>query len=308
MSDELKSNIVEQLGLLIEDTGALIAVYDRHDRLRYANTAFRESYFVDPEEGLTWIEIVRRNYHHNRGTVISDPDFEAWASSVVSRRGKVSQRSFETDMLDGRWIFVVETVQPDGWMLYVGTDVTDMRVSDRDLRHDRDLALIASGTDELTGISNRRHIMMLLQQVISGENASQEQSGCVCIMDIDFFKRINDEFGHQIGDSVLCVFSKIVRRTVRLADGLGRIGGEEFILVMPDVTLYEAVDILNRVFAAIRNARMIAGQSDRRVTFSAGLTSMLPNDTVNDIYSRADQALFRAKENGRDQLQIEQQT
>jgi diguanylate cyclase (GGDEF)-like protein len=306
-TDDSSIGVRDQLGLLLQNTHALIAVYDQQDRLRYANNAFQASYFVDPEEGLTWYELVKRNYHHKRATVINTSDFETWALSVLSRRGKVAQRSFETDMHDGRWINVVETVLPGGWSLYVGIDVTNLRASERDLRQGRDLALIASETDELTGISNRRHIMAMLEQVVDQHPCSETSAGCACILDIDHFKKINDELGHQKGDKALCAFTRVVRNTVRLADGFGRIGGEEFLLIMPGVPLKEGLTIMERIFSNVRNTALIADQPDRQLTFSAGMTSICAPDTASEVYRRADEALFVSKGNGRNQLTISEQ-
>ena len=138
-----------------------------------------------------------------RGTVISVPDFEAWVVSAQSRRGKMPFSAFETDLVDGRWLWMTETVDRSGWMLCIANDITHLRADERTLRQDRDFALKASQTDELTGISNRRYMMAQLEAMIRSQPAGGPVNGCISILDIDFFKGINDLYGHQTGDEIL---------------------------------------------------------------------------------------------------------
>ncbi|KQT88269.1 sensor domain-containing diguanylate cyclase [Aurantimonas sp. Leaf443] len=299
------SDIASRLLPLLDGTQALVACYDPQDRLRYANPAFRETFFVEAGEEPTWDEIMRRNHAAGRGSRIQSDDLEGWLASVVSRRGKMASRAFESDLTDGRRLWIVESVLPDSWMLFVATEITALQTSDIDLRLDRDLFLRASQTDELTGVSNRRHVMSLLGALIEGQTASRTQQGCVCILDIDFFKRINDRHGHLGGDAILIAFARAVRSVIRLRDGFGRIGGEEFMLVMPELTLAQACVVVERVLATIREARPLAAGIAGPVTCSAGLASLRPDDTLQTVYARADRALYAAKSDGRDCCRIE---
>src|SRR5918994_4803811 len=86
--------VLNKLFQMYEKTPVLVAAYDGFDRLRYANTAFRSAFFIEPEETPFWSELMRRNYQARRGTVIRNPDFEAWLVSTQSRRGKVGFRAF----------------------------------------------------------------------------------------------------------------------------------------------------------------------------------------------------------------------
>src|SRR5262245_21458476 len=99
------------------DSLVLVAVYDQDDTLRYANTSFRAAYHIAPGEQVSWAEFMRRNYHAGVGTVLKTENFEAWLVSTQSRRGKTAFRAFETDLADGRWLWMTETVQSNGWML-----------------------------------------------------------------------------------------------------------------------------------------------------------------------------------------------
>ncbi len=149
-------DLTRVLAELYGETSVLVALYDGQDRLRYANPAFRAAYHLDSTETPLWPDLMRRNFLARRGTVIRADDFEAWLTSTVARRGKTGFRAFETDLMDGRWLWMTETVQSDGWMLCIASDITALRADDRTVRQDRDRAIRAAETDELTGVSNRR--------------------------------------------------------------------------------------------------------------------------------------------------------
>lgn len=119
--------IFEQLLHLSARTETLIAAYDGHDRLRYANSAFRSVYFIEPDETPLWPDLMRRNFELRRGTVIQTSNFDEWLRSTQSRRGKIGYRAFETDLCDGRWFWMTEAVQKNGWMLCIASDITSLR-------------------------------------------------------------------------------------------------------------------------------------------------------------------------------------
>jgi diguanylate cyclase (GGDEF)-like protein len=300
----MMDNISERLATLQCATSVLIALYDQEDRLRYANAAFRSAFALDPVETPLWGDLMRRNTLAGKGTIIQAADFETWLVSAQSRRGKLPFRAFETDLADGRWLWMTETVEGDGWMLCIATDITHIRASERDLRQDRDFALKASQTDELTSISNRRFMMMALEDLVCRQVDAETALGCICIIDLDFFKRINDRFGHQTGDGVLIDFARRVHPLVRRRDSFGRIGGEEFMLILPDTTLAQSEMIVDRILQSVRGARPIQAMPGFSYTCSAGLVELRPGETAREIYSRADAALYMAKHTGRDRLKI----
>ncbi|WP_420406699.1 GGDEF domain-containing protein [Hoeflea sp.] len=290
----------EQLLGLLGATSALVAVFDPEDRLRFANEAFRTVFFVDPDECPTWEEIFRRNHAAGRGTVIATPNIDGWIASIGSRRGKTRHRSFESDIIGGKWLWVTETVQSNGWMLLVASDITSVSSADRKLRIDRDIALKAAQTDELTGISNRRHIFELLQQACDDKDAHPQTQICACLMDIDHFKSINDTWGHQAGDDVLRKLARSVRSGIRLKDGFGRVGGEEFLLILKDCSLKSAQKQLIRLMNRISSSSLMEAHPEVTLTMSAGLTDIRAGDTTESIYGRSDRALYEAKAKGRD--------
>lgn len=293
-----------RLASLWDDTEAFIVLYDQHDRLRYANRTFRAAFALDETETPLWPDLMRRNHTVGQGTVISVPDFEAWVVSAQSRRGKEPFRAYETDLVDGRWLWMTETVNRSGWMLSIANDITHLRADERTLRQDRDFAVKASQTDELTGVSNRRYMMAQLEAMIRSQPADGPVSSCISVLDIDFFKGINDLYGHQTGDEILLDFARRIHPIVRRHDCFGRIGGEEFMLIFPETTLAEGGWIVDRVLETVRTARPLLSVPLFSYTCSAGIAALQPGETAKEIYSRADAALYDAKHSGRDRMAV----
>jgi len=282
---------------LIHDTRALIAVFDETDQVIYANPAFRQAMDMAEDAFPSWIELIRQGWKNRTGTEISAPggDLETWLSSTLSRRGKQAFRGFESNLYDGRWLWVTETVDARGWMMYIGVEITSLAINGRDLRNDRDVALKAAQTDELTGISNRRHMMRRLDALIACGTP-----GCIAMLDIDHFKSINDRYGHEAGDTVLLDFARRVGYTVRRGDEFGRIGGEEFLFLLPHTGLDDAAVLLDRIRDRIRDACALPNRPEFHYTVSIGVTALEPDDTMQSALSRADQACYTAKRQGRD--------
>lgn len=292
---------VDQLRSLFDATPVLVAAYDRFDRLRYANAAFRSAFFVAEDETPTWAEIMRRNHELRRGTVIAAADFDAWLFSTLSRRGKTPYRSFETDLYDGRWLLMTESVSPAGWMLCIASEVTAFRADERTVRQDRDSALKAAQTDDLTGVSNRRFITARVEDML----APGGPGGALCVLDLDNFKYINDLRGHLAGDTVLRDFAARIHGQLRRADCFGRVGGEEFVLVLPATSAEEAALIIERMLALVRMSRPLPQWPDFAYTFSAGVAAAGTGSTFADAYFRADRALYAAKMAGRNRIHLD---
>ena len=299
-------NETESLAKLYENTLVLVAAYDAFDRLRYANAAFRQAFFVEPNEEPLWSEIIRRNFNLRRGTIINATDFDAWLIATQSRRGKRGYRAFETDLHDGRWLWMTETVDEEGWMLCIASDVTALRPDERAVRQDRDFALKASVTDELTGIGNRRFVTARIEELLASEQAPGRPIGALALIDLDHFKVVNDRFGHATGDAVLRDFAHRILAQIRRTDIFARFGGEEFVLVLPETVVEQAALIIERMMSCIRAARPIAERPDFSYSFSAGLTEIEAFDTPASLFARADAALYGAKLAGRDRIEVQE--
>jgi len=158
-----------------------------------------------------------------------------------------------------------------------------------------------ASTDALTGIYNRLKFTKLLAQEIS--RARRYKSAMAIIMfDIDKFKEINDIFGHQAGDSVLVDMARVVNSTIRATDVFARWGGEEFMVIAPGCTVDQGVQ-----FAGVLRLRVAQTTFaiSRPVTASLGVAAFRPDDTEISLTNRADQALYQAKEQGRNRVEVE---
>ncbi len=149
--------------------------------------------------------------------------------------------------------------------------------------------------DGLTNLYNHRFIMELLDEEIEKSNTCKTGL-CLMMLDIDYFKLVNDNFGHQTGDRVLSMVSKLIQLNVRDNDHVGRYGGEEFIILLPEIQLGEACQIAENIRKSIQNFNFT--KSKLNVTISIGLTEYHSEDTKAFI-NRADTLLYRAKEKGR---------
>ena len=154
--------------------------------------------------------------------------------------------------------------------------------------------------DELTKLANRRHMNELLAQEERRRDAARGPT-CIAVLDIDFFKRINDSFGHAAGDSVLRDFAQATRAELREGDALARWGGEEFLLMLPNTTPANARAVLERMRARVAALEPCDGATER-VSFSAGLSIWHPDEPIVETVNRADKALYAAKVAGRNRV------
>jgi diguanylate cyclase len=155
--------------------------------------------------------------------------------------------------------------------------------------------------DELTGSYNRRCIMRMLDEEIA--RARRVGTSCsIALIDLDWFKRINDAYGHPTGDEVLRTFAITTFANIRGIDRFGRYGGEEFLLVLPDTATAGAAQILERLRLIISDLDWSAFSPGMRVTISAGVTALHPDETPDTFLARADRALYSAKARGRNQV------
>ena len=155
--------------------------------------------------------------------------------------------------------------------------------------------------DELTGSFNRRCVMRMLGEEIS--RAHRTAAPCsIALIDLDYFKRINDTYGHPTGDEVLRTFAITVFANIRNFDRFGRFGGEEFLLVLPDTPHDIAVRTLDRLRAIIADLDWSAFSPGMRVTVSAGVATLRPDETPDTFLARADSALYQAKARGRNRI------
>lgn len=156
--------------------------------------------------------------------------------------------------------------------------------------------------DPLTGLYNRQH----LQELLGQEVKRQQRNGrpfAVALIDVDHFKRINDQHGHQVGDEVLCGFAQTLQTFARDTDVAGRWGGEEFLVLLPETDTLTGLSHLNRLRKQLVGLALAPSRPGLRVTLSAGVATHYPDEALEHTLERADRALYTAKAGGRDRCE-----
>jgi two-component system cell cycle response regulator len=185
----------------------------------------------------------------------------------------------------------------------VRTQLRKKRYADR-LRHNVQLSLEMAITDQLTGLHNRRYMSRHLDNLVSSAKKNERPIAFV-IMDIDYFKAVNDTHGHDIGDEVLKEFASRIAANVRGIDLACRYGGEEFVVVMPDTDVSFACQVSERLRHSIETTpfRISRAPNALNLTISIGIAGLEgSDDTADALLHRADQALYRAKKTGRNKV------
>lgn len=154
--------------------------------------------------------------------------------------------------------------------------------------------------DALTGLNNRRQFEIRLKQEYASATR-QKHPLCAMMTDIDFFKSINDTYGHAVGDKVLKSVANVIKEQLREYDIPSRYGGEEFCILLPQTRIEEANIVAQRLRAAVEK-NIIDEKQKISVTISIGLSQLKEGDTAEDLYKRADKALYEAKERGRNRV------
>ena len=292
------ASLAERLLQCLEQTQVGVALFDPEERLAYANTSYRQSYGDTLQQSPTWEDFMRRAHHQHRGLLIQTDDIDAWLAQARKRYRQEPRRVFESDLVDGRWMRVTEETAANGWQLCLTTDVTSLKAKEADLRQAKDAAVVTSTTDPLTGLANRRRVFECMGLLLA-EATELRLPMVAIVIDLDRFKAINDLHGHAAGDEVLVDFAITLAGGLRPRDLVGRIGGEEFLVVLMNTGAEGAQRVLGDLRRAVQQAARLQRWPSLRVDFSAGFAEAQPGDTVDTLWQRADAGLLQAKGAGR---------
>ncbi|MCB1760578.1 MAG: diguanylate cyclase [Gammaproteobacteria bacterium] len=175
------------------------------------------------------------------------------------------------------------------------------------LRRELEQVREESMTDALTGIANRKAFDAEMNKLCSADGQPMPHAFCVLLLDVDFFKKFNDTFGHLVGDKVLRFIGATLRNSVKGKDLAARYGGEEFAVILPETGVDGAQSLAEQIRRAVSAGKLLnkeTGENYGRITISIGISSYLPGDTPATMVKRADQGLYRAKANGRDRVEL----
>ena len=295
----LPADISAALVGALADSALIVAVYDPQDVLRWANASYQQLFLRGLAPPLAFADVLRHGFHQGLGVRIGSGDIETFLADILPRRAQLSYRAIEVDTVCGRWLWMTESRQASGWLLSVAADITALKHNEHLLRRAHELAETAARTDTLTSLPNRRHLMEFGEAALARCRRTSRPCS-VAVIDLDHFKRFNDQLGHAGGDAVLQAFSQHCRSLQRQGDFFARMGGEEFVLITEGAMLAEAVLVLARW----RNAWDQQGRSQlpagaEHCEFSAGVAQAGAEETLSALLVRADHALYRAKLEGR---------
>ena len=303
LSEKLRAS-AELLTRLTDEVPGLVYQYvidaDGGASFTYASAGVARIFGVTPEE-------IRRDARLAEALVHPD-DLETYRGSLAVSGATLERWHIEFRVIlpgdgDGeRWREADAKPRrlDDGSTVWHGfiADITQHKRLEQKL-HD------AAATDFLTGLPNRRHIMARLEQELSRLERDPRALSAVLMFDLDHFKSINDRFGHAMGDEVLKHFSQMLQLELRKVDSVGRIGGEEFVIILSGADIDDAARFAERVRARLAAGALQHGATAINVTVSIGIAAMLASDGgVAASLSRADAALYQAKQDGRDRISI----
>jgi diguanylate cyclase (GGDEF)-like protein/PAS domain S-box-containing protein len=220
---------------------------------------------------------------------------DVWRGEMLNRR------------LDGTHYHAAHTVTPlsDGGgyphhFIAVMEDISTRK------RQEQELQRLAT-TDALTGLLNRRAFLQEVEQELQ-RFRRHGRAGTLLMLDLDHFKRVNDRYGHPVGDTVLVQVSAVLRERLRLTDRIGRLGGEEFAVLLPETEPQGALPLAQVLREAVAALRIATPMGPLGVTVSIGLAVFLPGEPdAAPLLNRADKALYQAKEQGRDRVVVAQE-
>ncbi|MBL8196727.1 MAG: diguanylate cyclase [Blastocatellia bacterium] len=224
---------------------------------------------------------------------------------VKNHKGESRAKVVDLNSKNGIFVNGIRTYEEDlrsGDKIKVGDTILKFEIKDRlDVSYHDKLYQQAT-RDPLTGLSNRNYFRNELKKFVS-LSARYNRALSVIMLDIDFFKKINDTYGHDVGDNVLKSVAEILMRHVRTHDVAARFGGEEFVMLLPETSLGGAVVVAERIRTAVENVDFNSAGCRHNVTISIGVAEYLGDGTdVEEVIKKADEALYKAKSSGRNRV------
>lgn len=285
----------ERLVDAMESLADGFVLYDKDDRLVLCNSKYREIYADSASlivPGMKFEDIIRGGVKNGQYPDAAGCE-EAWIAERLDMH-KNPGEPIEQQLPGDRWLSIQERRTSEGGRVGFRVDITKLK------RQERELERLA-WTDSLTGAMNRRRFM----EQAENELNRARRHGCnvsLLVLDADNFKTINDRNGHAAGDSVLSGLVQRWKKTLRSHDMIGRIGGEEFVILLPEVDGNGALRTAERLRQSIAELPFEHEGQLIRATVSIGIAQCLPGDTLAGMMKRADTALYQAKDTGRNRF------
>ncbi|WP_051333726.1 GGDEF domain-containing protein [Aliagarivorans marinus] len=277
--------------------------------LRYVwvNKAFEELFAVQREQVIGQLDV--DIFPDRQAAQCNGGDLRVLSS------GKVDE-AYETVLKDGVTPCITITRKSRlsmgdmDFLVGVMHDITDVTETNRELEQAKQLLEAQSSklekmaySDPLTGVLNRRR----LEQLADAAFASHHHRGCVLLSDLDHFKRVNDQWGHDAGDAALIHFVEIVQSVFRDSDRIARIGGEEFACLLPGADKQQGWQVAERMREALESSPLDYKGEQIPMTVSSGMVVLAEGEAIQlaELLSRADKCLYQAKQTGRNKTVCE---
>ncbi|QNI01670.1 GGDEF domain-containing protein [Halomonas sp. SH5A2] len=300
---DLLADILPVTARLFDNSDAAVSLFDDQDRLLYGNDPYYDLICHTPGTHPTWPDIVRDNYVKGHGLIVETDDIKLWIRTALSKRRTQHYRQFEVDAWDGRWLLMTETLVSGGGLLNIGVDITQAKNITTALKQEYQNALVKAETDLLTGMGNRRALERLRKILVSKGRHFQVTA---LMIDIDQFKPYNDTLGHLQGDLCLQQVAGIIRSGLREGEAYPiRLGGDEFLVLMLDASLSLAQQVAQRIRNRLSASAIPHPATDSGlVTLSMGLASrdIGASESLSSLLKDADDALYKAKRDGRNRI------
>lgn len=298
--DSVKQQLLNGLSLTHDGIG----IFDADDRLVYCNRVLASMFSLSPKEamGQTFDALVRHSFTTDSGINLDSNSVDSWLRMAHRLRRSKKFRSFEMDYQDGRCFLVTEHTADDQSILVFCSEITEQKQNERELNRLNQQLEILANFDSLTGIYNRRHFLDLAAHEIS--RCARERSDLALIMlDLDHFKSINDNYGHEIGDQVLVGSVQRIKEQLRDYDLFGRLGGEEFTILLPGSDIEDGIEIGDRIATELRDRPIQTRAGEIPMTCSIGVAQYNHSGgTLGELIDIADQYLYQAKQAGRSRV------
>ncbi|QJU57483.1 diguanylate cyclase [Sphingomonas sp. AP4-R1] len=302
--------LADHFKTVVENIGEVIFRTDRKGRWTYLNPAWEAltGYTVARSEGRSWLDWVEESER---------AEFSEWAQPVLDGDVRNTRRllRFRTLLGEVRWMELSIQALRDSNGMMAGTTGTLRDIDDRKKLEEhvmsakrraeeqaREATLLAS-TDELTGLANRRAFLRHLERQVEAANEFG-WALAVAIFDVDHFKLVNDSYGHAIGDRVLQLVANRAISVVRSGDLVGRLGGEEFAILMPGANPEDATVVAERLRGMIERPGDAGAEILPTVTVSVGIAAHSRGQDPAELLAGADRALYAAKSGGRNRVKL----
>ncbi len=309
MHARLLKSVIDQInvGVLVIDGNARVLLCNRfmeiHSGHSAENLLGHDLFACFPELPRRWFETKIRSVMLTRQSAFSAWEQRPRLFHFANRRpltGGVDWMYQNCDFLP----LVDEATDAVEGVCVIIHDVTDIAVYQRELQATKAHLAKLSVSDPLTGVANRRHLEDVLAIELK-RSRRHDLALSVLMFDIDHFKRVNDTHGHLAGDEVICHVARIAAQSLRESDTLGRYGGEEFTLILPETGLAGAQAVAERLCRTIAETPAMVEGTPIHTTVSIGVAEREPDETNHDgLLDRADAGLYRAKLNGRNQVAV----